>query len=448
MFTPATSIPVPEVFPTQAPTQDSPHPFPPVESFPVAEPPTVTSSGLLAAASASAAALLDSGRFEPFQPDAGPASAPLAPPRMPPTPPAPPPPAPQARSAPPAHDEFAGSVMSGMTLPKPFVPEPFDPGAFALPDYDLMTEPVRDPELVGAGVGAGARPALPKRVPSIPDVPDMFLPNDPTADGFELTKIASFFRDGRIDATDDRPDGFDVTVVLQAVRSVPGVKEAQLRWNSGYGHTLRVEFVPGADEGEVTREVGRMLRETMGLTTQPGPPGGYGGTIPGTRLSPEENTLERQRRSAGPARTARSAGAGSGRVVLDHVQVTTLGMDTAVEVRLTVSGGQLAGTVAKGTRKGPAVDEYRLRLAADAAADAIDQLLLDPSAGPRGRCVVDHVAVVPFGAIEVAVVVALLMTGAEATKVSGSAIVASDPRHAVVTATLSAVNGQLETLLP
>jgi hypothetical protein len=50
--------------------------------------------------------------------------------------------------------------------------------------------------------------------------------------------------------------------------------------------------------------------------------------------------------------------------------------------------------------------------------------------------------------VEVAVVVGLLMTGADATKVSGSAIVASDPRHAVVTATLSAVNGQLETLLP
>jgi hypothetical protein len=135
-------------------------------------------------------------------------------------------------------------------------------------------------------------------------------------------------------------------------------------------------------------------------------------------------------------------------VVLDHVQVTTLGMDTVVDVRLTVAGGQSAGTVAKGTRKGPAVDEYRLRLAADAAADAIDQLLLDPGAGQRGRCVIDHVAVVPFGAVEVAVVVALLMTGAEATKLSGSAIVASDPRHAVVTATLSAVNGQLETLLP
>ena len=390
MFTPATSIPVPEVFQSPGSTPDAPHPYPPADPFPVPEPPTVTSSGLLAAASASASALLDRARFDP---------------------------------APAVPDEFAGSVMSGMTLPKPFIPEPFDPGAFALPDWDLGTDDrpdgsagVRAPDLVGAGVGAaGARPTLPKRVPSIPDVPDMFLPNDPTADGFELTKIASFFRDGRIDATDDRPDGFDVTVVLQAVRSVPGVKEAHLRWNSGYGHTLRVEFVPGADEGEVTREVGRMLRESMGLTTQPGPPGGplpgrYGGGIPGARLSPEENTLERHRRSAGlaPVPTARPAGAGPSRLVLDHVQVTTLGMDTTVDVRLTVSGGHAPGAVAKGTRQGPAVDEYRLRLAADAACDAVDQLLLDPSAGPRGRCVVDHVAIVPFGAVEVAVVVALV----------------------------------------
>jgi hypothetical protein len=197
-----------------------------------------------------------------------------------------------------------------------------------------------------------------------------------------------------------------------------------------------------------------MLRESMGLTTQPGPPGGplpgrYRGGIPGARLSPEENTLERHRRSAGlsAAPTVRPAGAGPARLVLDHVQVTTLGMDTTVDVRLTVSGGHAPAAAAKGTRQGPAVDEYRLRLAADAACDAVDQLLLDPSAGPRGRCVVDHVAIVPFGAVEVAVVVALVMTGAEATKVAGSAIVAGDPRHAVVRATLSAVNRRLETLL-
>jgi hypothetical protein len=345
--------------------------------------------------------------------------------------------------------------MSGMTMPKPFIPEPYDPGAFSLPDFDRPAE-IPSPELVGAGAPAGrsAKPRLPKRVPSIPDVPDQFLPNDPAADGFELTKIASFFRDGRIDATDDRPDGFDVTAVLQAVRGVPGVKEAQLRWNSGYGHTLRVEFVPGADEGEVTREVARMLRETMGLAAQPGPigagaPNGLASGVPGARLSPEENTVERRRRFAGaPSRAYRPAGAGPSRIVLDHVQVSMLGTESTVDVRLSTSGGQFSGAVAKGVRTGPAVDAYLLRLAADAAADAVDHLLLDPTAGdPRGRCVVEHVAIVPFGAVEVAVVVALVMVGTEATKVAGSAIVEADPRHAVVRATLSAVNRRLEALL-
>jgi hypothetical protein len=416
---------------------------------------TRSGPGLLAAASASASALLDSG-FGPLPP------IPAPPTQRVPDPP-----------TPPVHDEFAGTVMSGMAFPKPFVPEPYDPGAFSLPDYTDDPGPDRERELVGAGVGAAGgaapertpvlperTPVLPKRIPSIPDVPDQFLPNDPAADGFELTKIASFFRDGRIDATDDRPDGFDVTAVLQAVRSVPGVQEAHLRWITGYGHTLRVEFVPGADEGEVTRQIARMLRETMGLAAQPGPIGA--GAIPGARLSPEENTLERHRRSAGAvratgavrapgavtARAPRPAGQGPARVMLDHVQVTTLGMESTVDVRLTVSGGQLSGAVAKGTRQGPAVDAYLLRLAADATADAADNLLLDPAAGePRARCVVEHVAIVPFGAVEVAVVVALVMNGTDTTKVSGSAIVAGDPRHAVVRATLSAVNRRLEALL-
>src|SRR5262249_11251862 len=65
MFTPATSVPVPEVFAAPGPSHiDAPNPSPPAEEYlpPSYEPPTVTSSsGLLAAASASASALLDTG---------------------------------------------------------------------------------------------------------------------------------------------------------------------------------------------------------------------------------------------------------------------------------------------------------------------------------------------------------------------------------------------------
>jgi hypothetical protein len=449
-----------------------------------------------------------------------------------------------------AADDFAGSVMTGLAFPEPFVPEPYDPSAFSLAGYgsdgattngydggsfgytengnhtngqpvnglaghgsngnghqadgfapvresvrESLREPVREAQRESAAarsaapIGAGPRTEerrrraapvdpldidteamLPRRVPSVPDVPDVFLPNDPAADGFELTRIASYLREEKVDETDNRPDGFDVTVVLAAVRGVTGVRDAQLRWNTGYGHTLRVEFDPGADEGEVTRSVAGMLRESMGLAAQSGLLGVPGS--PGAMVSPRfngENTLERNRRAtaavpvAGPAgratRTeaspnrpmpvpARADGVGAVRVVLDHVQVTTLGAEATIEVRLAVAGGAASGAGAKGTGQGPAVDAYLLRLAASAAGDAVDQLLVDPaSRTQRGRVFIEHVSVVPFGSVEVAVVVALLMCGPDAEQVSGSAIVTGDPRHAVVRATLSAVNRRLESLL-
>ena len=54
---------------------------------------------------------------------------------------------------------------------------------------------------------------------------------------------------------------------------------------------------------------------------------------------------------------------------------------------------------------------------------------------------------VPFAGVDVAVVVLLLVWGSYAEQHSGSAIVAGDPRQAVVRATLSAVNRRLQSLL-
>jgi hypothetical protein len=144
---------------------------------------------------------------------------------------------------------------------------------------------------------------------------------------------------------------------------------------------------------------------------------------------------------AQPPRVVRSV---SGpRVVIDQVQVSTLGLDATVEVRLT-SGGRPAIGVASG----PAVDGYVLRLAAVAAAAALDQLLSTMEGAEQpGRCFVEHAAVVPFGSSDVAVVVVLLVLGGMAEQLSGSALVAGDPRQAVVRATLAAVNRRLDALL-
>ncbi|MGI5211896.1 hypothetical protein [Plantactinospora sp. CA-290183] len=131
------------------------------------------------------------------------------------------------------------------------------------------------------------------------------------------------------------------------------------------------------------------------------------------------------------------------RVIIDHVQVSTFGLDATVEVRL-AAGEQPAA----GLATGPAVDGYVLRLCAVAAAAAIDELLsASTRVTERGRCFVEHAAVVPFGSCEVATVVVLLVCDGWVEQLAGSALVAGDPRQAVVRATLAAVNRRLEALL-
>jgi uncharacterized 2Fe-2S/4Fe-4S cluster protein (DUF4445 family) len=131
-------------------------------------------------------------------------------------------------------------------------------------------------------------------------------------------------------------------------------------------------------------------------------------------------------------------------VVIENVHVNTFGSDASVEVRLAVGD-----RVASGTATGPAVDGYLLRLCATATAGAVDDLLSASDHHPDGpaRCFVEHAAAVPFGASEVAVVVLLLSCGGWVEQLAGSAVVVGDDRHAMVRATLAAVNRRLEALL-
>jgi hypothetical protein len=137
------------------------------------------------------------------------------------------------------------------------------------------------------------------------------------------------------------------------------------------------------------------------------------------------------------------AGKPGPRIVIDEVQVSTFGLDATVEVRLAADERR-----ATGRANGPAVDAYVLRLCAEAGASAVDDLLSTAEqVGDRGKCFVEHAAVVPFGTCEVAVVVVLLVCGGWVEQLAGSALVAGDPRQAVVRATLNAVNRRLEALL-
>jgi hypothetical protein len=185
------------------------------------------------------------------------------------------------------------------------------------------------------------------------------------------------------------------------------------------------------------------------------------GQVPPVRLArpPAEAATPAGAQAPGPTQPVQTAGGfplptrpgqGRPRAVLEHVNVTTLGLDANVEVRLVVpaSNGRDA-TRTVGTCQGPAVEAYLSRLAAAAAGDAVDQLLVDPATGePIARCYIENVGMVPFAGCEVAVVVMLLVHHGFAEQLAGSAIVSGgDPREAVVRATLSAVNRRLEALL-
>ena len=131
------------------------------------------------------------------------------------------------------------------------------------------------------------------------------------------------------------------------------------------------------------------------------------------------------------------------RVMIENVRVNTFGTEATVEVRLTVNG-----RIAAGEATGPAVDGYLLRLCAMATASAVDELLTnsDHADGPA-KCFIEHAASVSFGSMQVAVVVMLLSVGGWVEQLSGSAVITGDDRHAMVRATLAAVNRRLEALL-
>ncbi|MFC3536968.1 hypothetical protein [Couchioplanes azureus] len=145
-----------------------------------------------------------------------------------------------------------------------------------------------------------------------------------------------------------------------------------------------------------------------------------------------------------PARPLLEPGERPGpRVMIEKVEVGTFGTEATVRVCL-VADGQTA----TGEATGPAIDGYLLRLCAMATAHAVDELLArsDHADGPA-RCFVEHAAAVPFGSAQVAVVVVLLATDGWVEQLAGSAVVAGDDRHAMVRATLAAVNRRLEALL-
>ncbi|MEU8299509.1 hypothetical protein AB0C04_19780 [Micromonospora sp. NPDC048909] len=222
----------------------------------------------------------------------------------------------------------------------------------------------------------------------------------------------------------------------QAVEATPSAGEAPAAVEAGRPpraepETPRRRRQPGSPRGRATVEETPGGAAPVGMAT--GSPATIGASYSGGQLTSTESA---------PSRPLDTGGVPGPRVVIDHVQVSTFGLDATVEVRLNAADESAAGYAT-----GPAVDGYVLRLCAVAAAAAVDELLRGPGNAEGGRCFVEHAAVVPFGNCEVATVVVLLVCDGWVEQLAGSALVAGDPRQAVVRATLAAVNRRLEALL-
>ncbi|RIV34136.1 hypothetical protein D2L64_23735 [Micromonospora radicis] len=424
-----------------------------------------------------------------------------------------PPAVPEANPAPTVVDPVAGAAAGGPGRRERTPSAPVPTSAVPYAARRSASEPVPPAEPANGRSPDSTSAVLPQRVPAEPDVPVVPEPPavEPPAETPELARIATHLRrDDEPAPLRERPEGFDVNAILDAVRGVEGVRDAALRRTPAGAHSLRLDLSDGADPAEVSRQVARLLQERMGLAAAPrGMPGtaaapvrrrsseNRGGDVSAgeprrptnrpagaraetvtARAEPVPENLRRRRPAPAPNRgravveevgppgspvtlgasysggqltTTESApsrpldtgGAPGPRVVLDHVQVSTFGLDATVEVRL-IAGEQSAA----GYATGPAVDGYVMRLCAVAAAAAIDELLRGAgTTADRGRCFVEHAAVVPFGNCEVATVVVLLVCDGWVEQLAGSALVAGDPRQAVVRATLAAVNRRLEALL-
>ncbi|MDM4720908.1 hypothetical protein QTQ03_15395 [Micromonospora sp. WMMA1363] len=227
----------------------------------------------------------------------------------------------------------------------------------------------------------------------------------------------------------------------------PGAGAAEPRVLGGRSPAGRQDTLPSRTERPDTLlpEPARRRQQPGGphrgraAVDEPGTVGAAGNPAAGTSYTGGQVTTT----ETAPSRPLDTGGRLGPRVVIDHVQVSTFGLDATVEVRLVA-----AGSPAVGYATGPAVDGYVLRLCAVAAAAAVDELLRMPGPGSdRGRCFVEHAAVLPFGNCEVATVVVLLVCDGWVEQLAGSALVAGDPRQAVVRASLAAVNRRLEALL-
>jgi hypothetical protein len=206
--------------------------------------------------------------------------------------------------------------------------------------------------------------------------------------------------------------------LVDAVRQVPGVRDAFHVTAPDGASSLRLELEEGVDPKKVHDVVSAVVAEQRAV--EPGP---QSSDEPGQDISGQIET---------PSSEVEVAQVGP--VELRRVDIESAGLEAEVSVTLSLGGGESTGKVAV-----PPIDWHIQHAAAAATVEALRPRL----AADDVRVEVEHASIVPTGPVKTAVVVILWLDGHAVRRLSGAAVVTAERSRAVVSATLGALAAEV-----
>ncbi|MBO3734028.1 hypothetical protein [Glycomyces niveus] len=204
--------------------------------------------------------------------------------------------------------------------------------------------------------------------------------------------------------------------LVDAVRQVPGVRDAFHVTAPDGNSSLRLELEEGVDPDEVHAVVSAVVAEQRAV--EPGP---QTADEPEVHDHVESPSSEIEVAKVGP-------------VELRRVDIESAGLEAEVSVTLALGDVESTGKVAV-----PPIDWHIQHAAAAATVEA-----LRPRLGANDvRVEVEHASIVPTGPVKTAVVVILWLDGRSVRRLSGASVVTAERSRAVVSATLGALAGEV-----
>ncbi|MEU5874907.1 hypothetical protein AB0A73_25505 [Glycomyces sp. NPDC047369] len=343
---------------------------------------------------------------------APPAVAPTPPPPAAPSPARPAAPAPEATQE---HPAVPAALVPAAEAPQP----PSAPPAPATPPPPAPSVPVVEQR-------TDQFPIVP---PPLTEVSPAAVPSPPVTEQAPLLRtpprqpIAEPTPPATVESTGPMPGSAGTQVqdtesarLVDAVRQVPGVRDAFHVTAPDGASSLRLELEEGVDPDEVHAVVSAVVNEQRAV--EPGP---QSGEEPEIRGHVEPASTDMEVASVGP-------------VELRRVEIESAGLEAEVSVTLALGDTESTGKVAV-----PPIDWHIQHAAAAATVEALRPRL---GAGDV-RVEVEHASIVPTGPVKTAVVVILWLDGRSVRRLSGASVVTAERARAVVSATLGALAAEV-----